>query len=72
MTPGQAAQREWAKRVIHPHPTPWEKLPRIAKEGWEQIAQAAIEEYKRQNVVVCCSRADNDHEPGPGASADCI
>lgn len=42
MTPGQAAYEKWSELLTLRPPLEWESLPITAKEGWEEIAKAAI------------------------------
>lgn len=49
-TEGQVAYEKW--RELIPYPSlqlEWEKLPKSAKDGWEEIALAVLEyfEYRR-------------------------
>lgn len=54
MTPGQAAFEKWVELVpaLATIFKQWAQLPDIAQAGWEDIAQAAIDQYKQQNVAV--------------------
>lgn len=60
MTPGQAAYDAWHKRVMNIG-LRWSDLPPLAQAGWEEVAQAAIDWYKTNNVVV----------PEPNGFEDC-
>lgn len=51
-TPGAVAYDAWAARVFPPFSMNWYQLPEASKQSWHEIAQAAIEAYKRLNVVV--------------------
>lgn len=44
-TPGQAAFEAWASVLDRPYPITWDQHPPEAKEGWEFVAQEAIDWY---------------------------
>lgn len=51
-TAGSAAYEVWRtfhRRTIGPK---WDELPYVAKEKWEEVAQAAIDWHKTNNVVI--------------------
>lgn len=52
LTTGNAEHHAAVAAYMQQETPEWEKLREDSKQAWEQIAQAAIEEYKRQNVVV--------------------
>jgi hypothetical protein len=47
MTPGEAAQRKWWELCSGPksHIT-WDLLPEVTKKAWEEIAIAAVTNYR--------------------------
>lgn len=48
---GQVAYEKWCELVIHPPTWPWHALPESATAGWEEIAQAVIDENMRQKAI---------------------
>lgn len=55
ITPGAAAYDVWrdqANSLVSFTVDMWRELGPISQEIWERIATAAIEEYKRLNVIV--------------------
>jgi len=45
MTPGQAAYKKWSELCIPRVEMPWDTLGELATNGWEKIAEAAINQH---------------------------
>ncbi len=55
MTPGRAAYEKFTSLLPYPNPwLTWEKMPEAGKAGWEEVAQAAIEERKHEDTCSIC------------------
>ena len=43
---GQAAYEAWAERISPPPWSSWDRLPKSARDGWEEIAKVVIDQEK--------------------------
>lgn len=43
MTPGQAAFEKWVSLLDRPYPVAWRQMSAAERDGWEQVAVAAVE-----------------------------
>lgn len=48
-TIGQATYEAWLSKVTQPPRFSWDQLPKSAQDAWEEIAEAAVDQWWANN-----------------------